>query len=110
VDLNLVVVCGRLVAEPEVRQFPSGSTMVRLLVTTRIDEPTRRIDVLPVTIWDPDERLLSDLPRPGDRIWSSGAVQRRFWDGEAGRRSRLEIVASHALRVISREDAVGVEA
>lgn len=98
-DLNLVVVCGRLAAEPEVRQFPSGATMVRLLITSRMDEPIRRIDVLPVTIWDPDERLLADLPKPGDRVWSSGSIQRRFWDGEGGRRSRLEIVATHITRI-----------
>ena len=98
-DLNLVVVCGRLAAEPEVRQFPSGATMVRLLITTRMDEPTRRIDVLPVTMWDPDGRLLADLPKSGDRVWSSGSVQRRFWDGEGGRRSRLEVVASHITRI-----------
>lgn len=90
-DLNLVVLCGRLASVPELRVFDSGSRMVRLLVTVRIEEPERRIDVVPVTAWDPDPEL--ETVEPGRRVWVCGAVQRRFWDGSEGRRSRLEVVA-----------------
>ncbi len=96
--VNLVVVCGRVAAEPEHRRFESGTDLIRLLITTRTDTPTRRIDVLPVTIWDPDPVLLEDGPRVGEVVWVSGRVQRRFWDDAAGRRSRLEIVAEHVSR------------
>ncbi len=97
-DLNLIVLCGRLVAEPEVRRFDSGTRLIRMLVTVRAEQPHRRIDVLPVTLWDPDDEFLDDLPAVGARLWITGGVQRRFWDGENGRRSRLEIVAEHVSR------------
>ena len=92
-DLNLVVLAGRLAAPPEIRQFESGTRLARYLVTVRTDEPSRRVDVVPVTLWDPDDALVDADPAPGTRVWVAGAVQRRFWSGDDGRRSRLEVVA-----------------
>lgn len=92
-DLNLVVVSGRLAAPPEIRQFESGARLARYLVTVRSEEPTRRVDVLPVTLWDPVDELVDAEPPPGTRVWVAGSVQRRFWSGSDGRRSRIELVA-----------------
>jgi single-strand DNA-binding protein len=92
-DLNLVVLAGRLAAPPEIRQFESGARLVRYLITVRSEEPTRRVDVVPVTLWEPPEELLDADPQPGTRLWVAGSVQRRFWSESEGRRSRLEVVA-----------------
>ena len=92
-DLNLVVLAGRLAAPPEIRQFESGSTLARYLITVR-SEAQSRVDVVPVTLWDPPPSLVDGFPAPGRRMWVSGSVQRRFWGGSEGRRSRLEVVAS----------------
>jgi len=92
-DLNLIVLCGRLAVKPELKEFDSGSRLVRLLVTVRSDEPRRRVDVVPVTLWDPPQDLLDDMPDKGRRIWVCGSVQRRFWESPDGRKSRLEVVA-----------------
>lgn len=92
---NLVVLGGRLAAPIELRTFDSGTQLARLLVTVRSEEPLPRIDVIPVSLWDPPEDLLSDLPAPGRSVFVAGSVQRRFWDGMEGRRSRIEVVARH---------------
>lgn len=93
-DLNLVVVAGRLAAPPEIRQFEeSGIRLARYLVTVRTEEPVRRVDVVPVTLWDPADELVDADPAPGTRVWVAGSVQRRFWSATEGRRSRLEVVA-----------------
>ena len=92
-DLNLIVLCGRLAVDPELKEFESGSRLVRFLVTVRSDEPRRRVDVVPVTLWDPPDDLLDDMPEKGRRVWVCGSVQRRFWESPEGRRSRLEVVA-----------------
>lgn len=94
-DLNIVVLCGRLVAPPEIRVFESGASLVRYLVTLRSEEPNRRVDVVPVTMWEPTAETLAVDPRPGQRLWFSGSVQRRFWTAEDGRRSRIEVIATH---------------
>lgn len=92
-DLNLVVIAGRVAAPPEVRAFDSGLRLIRYLVTVRSDQPRRRVDVLPVTVWEPSDVLLAEAVEPGRRLWIAGTVQRRFWSAAEGRRSRLEIVA-----------------
>ena len=92
-DLNLTVLSGRLAAPPEIRQFESGARLGRYLVTVRSEEPRQRVDVIPVTLWDPPPELLDADPAPGSRVWSVAALQRRFWSAEEGRRSRLEVVA-----------------
>ncbi len=98
-DFNLVVLAGRLATDPEHRAFESGASLVRLLVTVRTDEPRRRVDVVPVTLWDPPAELIGDDLAAGDRVWVTGGVERRFWEAPDGRRSRLEIVARHVQRV-----------
>jgi single-stranded DNA-binding protein len=77
-----------------VRIFDHGASLVRYLVTTCCEAPRRRIDVVPVVLWDPDEDTPTDL-EPGRRVWVAGSIQRRFWDGGDGRRSRVEVIAHH---------------
>jgi single-strand DNA-binding protein len=105
-DFNLVVLSGRLAAPPEFRVFESGVRLVRYLVTVRAEEPRHRVDVLPVTQWEPPADVLVPEPEVGQRVWVVGSVQRRFWSSSEGRRSRLEVVAeSVTMRAPVRETA-----
>ena len=97
-DFNLIVIAGRLAAEPELTTFASGARLLRLLVTVRSQEPRRRIDVLPVVMWDPSDDVPMDELIRGAGVWVAGSVQRRFWSAEAGRTSRVEIVAHDVTR------------
>ena len=92
-DLNMVILCGRLASDPEIRLFDSRSRLIRYLVTVRAAHPRRRVDVIPATLWDPSDELVDELGVKGDRIWVSGSVQRRFWESPDGRGSRIEVVA-----------------
>ncbi len=92
-DLNLIVLCGRLAVDAELRVFDSGARLIRYLVTVRTDYPRRRVDVIPVTLWDPPDELIEEPGLKGDRIWACGSVQRRYWESPDGRRSRVEVVA-----------------
>ena len=86
------IVAGRLAAKPEIRIFESGSVLMRLLITVRTEEPRRRVDVIPVVMWNIDLDKYSGLER-GDRVWTAGSLQRRFWSDIDSRRSRIEMVA-----------------
>jgi single-strand DNA-binding protein len=103
-DLNLVVVAGRLAAPPEIRQFESGAILARYLITVRAEAPRIRVDVIPVTLWDPPDELLDADLAPGDRLWVSGSVQRRFWSEPDGRRSRIEVVADQVCPRMESDD------
>lgn len=97
-DMNMVLLSGKLAAPPELRKFESGSRLLRSLVTARCDAPRRRVDVIPVTLWEPaQDHELIEAPA-GQRVWVLGTVQRRFWSSTEGRRSRLEVVAYHMER------------
>lgn len=111
-DLNLVVIAGRIAAEPDIRTFESGTTLMRLLVTVRTEAPLRRLDVIPVVQWNPDPDTIPHEPVRGRKVWVVGALQRRFWSEAEGRLSKVEVVAHEiAIReddVNLAEEAVGV--
>ena len=92
-DLNLIVLCGRLAVEPELKVFDSGARLVRYLVTVRAEAPRKRVDVIPVTYWDPPDEVWNEKVERGRRVWVCGSIQRRFWESQDGRRSRIEVVA-----------------
>lgn len=94
-DFNLVVLCGKLAVEPEYRAYGSGARLIRYLIATRSSEPLRRMDVIPVTQWDPPEELWTRQSARGDRLTIVGSVQRRFHRSDNGREGRLEVVASN---------------
>lgn len=94
-DMNLVLVGGKVAAAPELRTFASGSKLLRVLVAVRTHTPRRRMDVIPVVLWDPDpEHEVIDCA-VGSKVWVVGTVQRRFWDGAEDRQSQLEVIATH---------------
>jgi single-strand DNA-binding protein len=103
-DLNVVVLGGRLAAPPEVRTFDTGLCQVRYLVTVRSQRPQARVDVIPVTEWHSAAPAPETLAEPGRELFVAGSVTRRFWDGAVGRRSRLEITA---LQVEIRDETAG---
>ncbi len=92
-DLNLMVLCGRLATDAELRVFDSGARLIRYLVTVKSEHPRRRVDVIPVTLWDPPDDLVDEPGEKGQRVWTCGSVQRRYWESPDGRRSRIEVVA-----------------
>ena len=73
-DLNLIVLCGRLAVPPEIKVFESGTRLIRYLVTVRSEAPRRRVDVIPVSMWDPPRG--PDRERPGEPVVESGYVAR----------------------------------
>ena len=91
-DRNSVVLVGRLATAPDIRSFASGTSLARLLVTVRSNNHRPRTDVLPVTVWEPDD-FIRKAGR-GTRVSVEGTAQRRFWNDGGARRSRMEIVAT----------------
>ena len=94
-DLNMVMLNGRLAAAPEYRVLDSGSRMARLLVAVRSEEPQSRLDVLPVVWWEPEDEFVSGPAEVGRRVTIGGSVQRRYWESADGRRSKIKVVAAH---------------
>ena len=99
-DLNLTVLCGTLTTAPDIQHHNNEQRTLKLLITVRSDTPSRRVDVIPVILHNPDNKLIETLTHPGQRIWIVGTIQRRFTGTQQGRKSRLGIIA-HTITVDS---------
>ncbi len=109
-DFNLVVLFGRIAVDPEIRVFDSGTRLIRYLITVRSESPRKRVDVIPVTHWDPPDELTEDPGVKSQRIWVCGAVQRRYWESPDGRKSRIEVIAQEVkLHDVDELEPVAVE-
>lgn len=97
-DLNLVVLSGRVATVPELSVSDTGSVRLRVLLTIRSEAPRKRIDVVPVSVWDPPVDLVAPELEVSERVWVTGAVQRRFWDDTPGSRARIEVVGLYVAR------------
>ena len=62
-----------------------------------------------MTLWDPDDTDLAARDMRGRGVWVAGSVQRRFWSGDEGRGSRIEVVA-HDIKVRDERDPTTWEA
>lgn len=98
VPVNVVVIAGRVAAEPVQRQLPSGDRVIEFRVA--VPEEGRRRLPLPVTVWDPPEGPggCGDITRD-DPVLVCGRLVRRFYRSGAGARSLTEIVATNIRRL-----------
>ena len=97
-DMNVVVLGGTIAAPPELLVGPTGIVRWRYLVSVRSRRPRRRVDVLPVTVWDPEQGPSNEDFCVGDKIWVHAALHRRFSATPEGQRSRLELVTDGVYR------------
>jgi single-strand DNA-binding protein len=98
-DVHLV---GRLSAEPETREMPSGDLMMSFRLV--VDRPPARrkvrgpmVDTLDCAVWRKDVQRSLRAAAPGDVLEVTGALRRRFWRSPGGAVSRSEVEVS-ALR------------
>jgi single-strand DNA-binding protein len=97
VAVNVVVLAGRLSADPEFAEMPSGDTVAKLRLY--VPETGKRILPLPVAAWDRAPRKDCERLGKGDPVMVRGHLVRRFFKGQGGGRSIMEVVASEVKRL-----------
>jgi single-strand DNA-binding protein len=103
VAVNVVVLAGRVAAEPVERRMPSGDEVTELRLS--VPESGKRLLPLPVAVWHRDvgKRALKGLGK-GDDVLVYGQLTRRFYRSGAGARSLTEVVASGIKKLERPED------
>ena len=86
--MNVVILRGTLSSDPVSRELASGSVLVSLELTTKVDEAAVSV---PVAWFDPGKEVTYAA---GDALVVTGSVRRRFYRSEGRTQSRTEVVAT----------------
>ena len=109
-NLNKVVLAGRMTADPELKQTTSGISVLSFTIavnrrfTSRSNEQGEsQADFINVVAWRQTAEFISKYFRKGSAICVTGSIQTRNWQDQQGqRRYATEVVADEAMFVESR--------
>lgn len=114
-NLNKVVLCGRLTADPELKQTGSGIAVVTftLAINRRYQSrnadpgaaPQQQADFISVVAWRQTAEFISRYFRKGSSLCVTGSIQTRSWQDQQGqKRYATEVVADDAMFVDSKNE------
>lgn len=113
-NLNKVVLCGRLTADPELKTTQSGIAVVtftlavnrRFQSRTAEGQPAQQADFISVVAWRQTAEFISKYFKKGSALCVTGSIQTRSWqDNQGQRRYATEVVVDEASFVDSRNEA-----
>ena len=111
-NLNKVVLAGRITADPELKQTASGISVLtftlavnRSYVSKSSEQGERQADFISVVAWRQTAEFISKYFKKGSAICVTGSIQTRNWQDQQGnRRYATEVVADEAMFVESRNE------
>lgn len=116
-NLNKVILGGRLTADPELKQTPSGVPVVSfgIAVNRRYQSkgtdgaPAQaQVDFINIVAWRQTAEFISRYFKKGSAICIVGSIQTRSWQDQQGqKRYATEVVADEALFVDSKGESGG---
>ena len=113
-NLNKVVLCGRLTADPELKQSGSGIPVVNftLAVNRRFQSRStdaqggQQADFISLVAWRQTAEFISKYFKKGSALCVTGSLQTRTWqDPQGNRRYATEVVVDEAMFVDSRNES-----
>ena len=101
-DMNIVVVSGRLTREPELKSLPSGTAVTDLGLAVNYSKKNDEggYDDIPtfleVSVFGRRGELIAEKGKKGDRVTVSGRLSWRQWEAQDGtKREKVSIVANN---------------
>ena len=108
-DLNKVMIIGRLTRDPELRNTPAGKAVATIgLATNRawVDangQKQKQTEFHNVVLWSKLGEIANQYLRKGGQVYIEGRLQTREWTGQDGvKRYRTEIVGESMIMLGSR--------
>ena len=109
-NLNKVILAGRLTADPELKQTPSGVSLVTFSLAVNRRFTSRdgqnqqpEADFFRITAWRNTAEFIAKYFRKGSAICICGSIQNRSWTDQNGqKRYTTDIIAEEANFVESR--------
>jgi len=107
-SVNQVILMGNLTRDPELRQTPTGQSVVSFSLAlnraykAQNGEWQEATDYIDVVAWGPLAERVSQYLSKGRRALVQGRLQSRSWEQEGQKRSKVEVQASDVTFVDSR--------
>lgn len=106
-SFNKVILIGNMVADPELKQTPSGISVCRFRLAvqrkTKADGQ-QTADFIDVVAWRQTAEFVSKYFKKGNPILVCGQIQSRNWeDSNGAKRNSVEIIAEEVSFVASKE-------
>ena len=115
-NLNKVILCGRLCAEPELKQTPSGVSVCSFSIAinrraSRTADSAQSVDFINIVAWRERAEFVSKYFKKGKPILVCGQLQTRTWtDNQGQKRYATEVVADEVSFVASAQNGAGAPA
>lgn len=107
-SFNKVILIGNMVADPELKQTPTGLSVCRFRLAVQrkfAKEGQQTADFLDVVAWNKTAEFVSKYFKKGSPILVCGQIQSRNWEDKDGaKRYTVEIIADEVSFVSSRND------
>ena len=108
-NLNKVILCGRLTADVELKTTTSGVSVCSFTIAVNrrfAKEGDQQADFISVVAWKERADFISKYFKKGNSICIAGSIQTRSWKDQNGNnRYATEVVAEEAMFVDSKSDA-----
>ena len=106
---NLVVLTGRLTADPELKTTPNGTSVTSFSIAVdrryRSGEE-RQTDFINIVAWRSSAEFITKYFKKGSLIGIEGSIQtRRYQDKNGNNRTAFEVVANNVQFVESKRDS-----
>jgi len=113
-NLNKVILCGRLTADPELKQTSGGVAVVSFSLAVNRQYRSKnadgtqaqpQADFINVVAWRQTAEFISRYFRKGSALCVTGSIQTRNWQDQQGqKRYATDVVAEEAMSVDSKSE------
>ncbi len=104
-DLNKVMIIGRLTRDPELRTTPNGASVCQIGLATNYvytnqttGQKVEQVEYHNITLWRKLAEIANQYLKKGQRVYIEGRLQTRSWDAQDGtKRSKTEIIGDNMI-------------
>lgn len=95
-QLNKVLIAGRLTKDPELRYTPSGSAVTTLPLASNMKTKEKEtVCYVDISAWGKQAENCSQYLKKGSEVLVEGRLNYRSWKTPEGMRSKLDVVAEN---------------
>ena len=105
-NINKIVLGGRLTSDVELRQTPQGTSVVTFAIAVNRKGKDAQADFINCQAWRQTAEIISKHFKKGSAICVTGSIQNRTWtDQQGNKRYATDIVVDEAFFVDSKSES-----